>query len=311
MSKFVHILRRDAPVILDGGLATQLEAMGHDIGDELWSAALLASNPRSIVDAHLAYLRAGAEVIISASYQASRNGFTARGHSAAEADRLIVSAVELALAAREEYRVETGQEALVAASVGPYAAARHDGSEYTGDYDAADDELRHFHAVRLPLLDSAGADILAVETIPNIREARVLSALLESCSTPAWVSFACRDHGRLSDGTALRDAAALFAGSDRVFAVGVNCTPPQYIGSLIDCVRAGAPGKSIVVYPNSGETFHTESNSWSGQACDLDRDFDVSAWFAAGAELIGGCCRTGPAEIARIRERLGQAPDPG
>ena len=306
------MLERDGPIVLDGGLATQLEAMGHDIGGELWSAALLASNPRSIVDAHLAYLEAGADCIISASYQASREGFVARGYGAAEADRLIVSAVELAHMAREEYHATARERTvLVAASVGPYGAAMHDGSEYTGVYTTSDDELRRFHAGRLDLLDATGADILAVETIPNIREATVLDELLRACSTRAWVSFACRDEENLSDGTPLRDAAAMFTDNERVFAVGVNCTPPQYIETLIESLRSGAPQKEIVVYPNSGETFHVEDNSWSGKACNLDRDFDVAAWHTAGAKLIGGCCRTGPADIARIGERLGQVPGPG
>lgn len=313
MSKFLQMLEGGGPVILDGGLATQLEAMGHDIGDELWSAALLASDPRSIVDAHLAYLEAGAEMIISASYQASREGFMARGFSAADADRLIVSAVELAKAARDEHLAADCSRGpvLVAASVGPFGAAMHDGSEYTGSYGASEDRLRRFHAERLALLDAAGADVLAVETIPQFREAEVLHELLAGCSTPAWVAFSCRDGHSLSDGTPLRDVVALYAEHPTVMALGVNCTPPRFISSLIGEVKSAAPGKAIVVYPNSGETYESSNNSWSGEACDLDRDFNVAAWSAAGAKLIGGCCRTGPDDIARIGARLRQAPGPG
>ena len=313
MSKFLQMLEREGPVILDGGLATQLEAMGHDIGGVLWSAALLASDPRSIVDAHLAYLEAGAACIISASYQASREGFVSKGHSAADADSLIVSAVELALAARDEYLAanSTQKPVLVAASVGPFGAAMHDGSEYTGFYDVSDEHLHQFHAERLALLDDAGADVLAVETIPNQREAVILRELLARCSTPAWVSFACRDGHSLSDGTPLQDAVAIYADHPTVHALGINCTPPQFVSSLIGEIRSAAPGSAIVVYPNSGETYDSRDNSWSGEACDLDHDFDVTAWYAAGAKLIGGCCRTGPDDIARIRERLAQASGPG
>jgi len=305
MDNFERLLRRDGPVILDGGLATRLEATGHDIASRLWSASLLASNPGAIVDAHRAYLDAGADVIISASYQASRNGFMSQGFDADEADRLIVSAVRLALRARDAFVADGGAGTpLVAASVGPYAAARADGSEYTGEYDASDGQLREFHAERLPLLDAAGADLLAVETIPNAREARVLRELLEDVATPAWVSFACRDAQYLSDGTPLRDAAALYAGHPRVYAVGINCTPPRYVLPLIAEVRAAAADKAVVVYPNSGETWHSKEKRWSGKACDFNRDFDVEAWYAAGAKLIGGCCRTGPADIAAIGARL-------
>ena len=307
MNRFEHLLEREGPVILDGGMATQLESMGFDIGSDLWSAALLASEPRAIVDAHRAYLDAGAECIISASYQASRAGFVSHGHSAAEADRLIVSAVELARAARDEYLAsnpEIQYPPAVAASVGPFGATMSDGSEYTGDYDISDRDLRHFHSSRLQLLDTCGADVLAVETIPNFREAQILRDLLEEVSTIAWVSLACRDERSISDGSELRAAAHLFSDLPRVLAVGVNCTAPQFIPPLIEEVKSAAPDKLIVVYPNSGETYHTEDNSWSGQACDLDNEFKVDAWHAAGAKLIGGCCRTGPEDIARIRSRL-------
>ena len=307
MNRFKLLLEREGPVVLDGGLATQLECMGLDIGSDLWSAALLASEPQAIIDAHRAYLDAGAECIISASYQASRAGFMSHGHNGAEADRLIVSAVELARTARDDYLSENPDiqhQPVVAASVGPYGAAMHDGSEYTGDYDVSDHDLRHFHSSRLQLLDACGADVLAVETIPNFREAQVLRNLLEEVSTPAWVSFACRDERDISDGSRLRAVVSQFSNHPRVLAVGINCTPPHVILPLIEEVNSAAPDKAIVVYPNSGETYHVENNSWSGQVCDLDNEFNVNAWHAAGAKLIGGCCRTGPEDIARIRSRF-------
>lgn len=307
MNNLDPMLQREGPVFLDGGLATQLEAMGFDINTKLWSAALLASAPRAVVDAHRAFLDAGADVIISASYQASRLGFGRLGHGADEADGFIRSSVDLARQARDEYldaRSPVNHAPLVAASVGPYGAALHDGSEYTGVYDISDRSLGAFHAERLRVLDEAGADLLAVETIPNFREAQILCELLDDTSTPAWVSFACCDETRLSDGTELWAAAGLFADHANVFAVGINCTPPQFILPLIAEVRSACPDKEIVVYPNSGEIYHVEKNTWSGMACDLNGDFDVSSWYAAGARLIGGCCRIGPDDIREIRSKL-------
>ena len=307
MSVFEQTLKRDGPVILDGGLATQLESMGFDIRGDLWSASLLARGPRAIVEAHRAYLDAGAECITSASYQASSAGFMSQGYSRVESDHLVASAAELALTAREEFLAENPNvefRPLVAASVGPYGATMHDGSEYTGNYNVSDDDLRHFHSERLQLLDSGGADVLAVETIPNLREAEILCDLLEAVVTPVWVSFCCRDEQSISDGTPLRTAAALFANHTRVLATGVNCTSPRFISPLIEEIKAAAPDKAIVVYPNSGEMYHSAENSWSGKPCDLDADFTVNAWRAAGAKLIGGCCRTSPEDIGRIRRRL-------
>lgn len=306
MNKFEQMLERAGPVILDGGLATQLESMGHNIDGDLWSAKLLQTNPRAIIDAHLAFLEAGAEIIVSASYQASRQGFMSVGCSADEANALIARSVQLAREARDEYLAANPRapEPLVAASVGPYGAVVHDGSEYTGAYDIAGDALGAFHSERLQLLENSGADLLAVETIPNFREAHILSDLLDDVTTPSWVSFACRDQRNLSDGSRVWAAAGLFADHAKVLALGVNCTAPAHIASLINEVSAAVPDKAIVVYPNSGETYHTESNSWSGNACDLDGDFDVAGWQAAGAKLIGGCCRISPNDIGDLRNRL-------
>ncbi len=307
MNKFEAALQGDAAILLDGGLATQLESMGYDLDNALWSARLLESSPRAVITAHRAYLDAGADCIVSASYQASRPGFMSTGKTAAQADALIVSAIELAKTARMEFledNPEVTRSPLVAASVGPYGAAMHDGSEYTGIYSASANELRHFHADRLRLLDQSGADVMAVETIPNITEATVLSELLAEVDTPAWVSFCCRDSSSLSDGTPIAAAAALFAGHTRVLAVGINCSPPEYIVDLIESVKLAASDKAIVVYPNSGETYHVADNGWSGHTCDFDSDFNVVAWRAAGAKLIGGCCRTGPGDIAAMRKLL-------
>ena len=307
MNNLERMLARDGPIILDGGFATQLEAMGFDIDTKLWSAALLASDPQAVVDGHRAYLEAGADVIISASYQASRLGFGRLGYGAEEADRFIRSSVELAKRARDEHLAANPSVSitpLVAASVGPYGAALHDGSEYTGIYDISNHDLVSFHSERLQVLDNARADLLTVETIPHFREAQILCDLLDDASTPAWVSFACSDERHISDGAELWAAAGLFADHPNVFAVGINCTPPQFIVPLIGEVRSASPDKEIVVYPNSGETYHIEDNSWSGRACDMDGEFNVSKWYAAGARLIGGCCRTGPQDISNIKSQL-------
>jgi len=307
MNNFETALKHSGPVILDGGLATQLESMGFDIDGALWSAKLLASNPRAIVDAHRAYLAAGADCIISASYQASRKGFGLIGKTPEEADALIASSVELALQARQEFMAEntaTDRAPIVAASVGPYGATQNDGSEYTGIYNASAKELREFHQQRLQILDQAGADVLAVETIPNAVEAEILADLLNKVQTPAWISFSCRNGQDLSDGTPLQEVAEQFFNHPRVHAVGVNCTPPEFITPLISILMIAAPDKSIVVYPNSGETYHSHDNSWSGMACDFDNEFDVVGWQAAGAKIIGGCCRTSPDNITAIRARL-------
>jgi len=294
-------------MLLDGGLATQLEAQGCDIGNALWSASLLLSDPQSIVDAHRAYLDAGAECITSASYQASREGFARHKLSAAHADELMVISVRLAEQARSAFLASgpgVDIEPLVAASIGPYGAILHDGSEYRGDYGVSAQSLLDFHVSRLALFDTSGADVLAVETIPSLAEAEVLAELLAECSTPAWISFSCRDGSHISDGSPIADAAALFRGHPTVMAVGLNCTPPQFALRLIEEIHAAVPDKAIIVYPNSGEYYRADTNTWSGTTTAGDFGAAARAWVAAGAGIVGGCCRIGPAHIRAMRAAL-------
>ena len=308
MNLFEEALSHHRTLLLDGGLATELEAQGHDINGTLWSASLLRTNPQAIVDAHLAYLEAGAQCIISASYQASRHGLMSLGVSADEADALIVSSVHLASQARDlflERHPNAGYRPIVAASVGPFGAALHDGSEYTGKYDIDDAGLRQFHKERLGLLDAAGADVLACETIPNATEAAVLCDLLKTAKTPAWISFSCRNSHCISDGTSLRSVAVMFRNHPRVLAVGINCTAPHLVSTLIGEIRQAAPGKAIIVYPNSGEKYESADNTWFGMASPVECAEAAISWRDAGADIIGGCCRVGPSHIAAMGRKLG------
>ena len=300
---FAALLENDRPLLIDGGLATQCEAMGHNIDGDLWSAALLQNNPRAIVDASRSYLDAGANIITTASYQASRQGLMATGLSAAGADELIVSSVTLAQQARDEFlrdNPDTGRTPLIAASIGPYGAMLHDGSEYTGAYDVTEQELSAFHRDRLELLDAAGPDLLACETLPAALEAKVLCDLLRSVQSPAWISFSCKDEKHLCDGAALSEVATLFRDHPTVQAVGVNCVQPHLVVPLIEILRSAAPDKAIVVYPNSGEIYRAEDNSWSGTVSGLQCERSAQEWIDAGANLVGGCCRIGPEQIAAM-----------
>ncbi len=293
------------PLVLDGGLSNVLEDLGCDLNQKLWSAGILLSDPEAIVQAHLQYLRAGADIITTASYQASIEGFMSADLTRARAEDLLGVSVDLAIRAREAHREERpddGRPVLVAASLGPYGACLADGSEYTGIYDADDARIRAFHESRLALLAESGADLLAMETMPSRRELSIVAELLADVDKPAWVSFCCRDAAHLQDGTPVAEAAALFNDLPAVIAVGVNCTAPAYISDLIRLLRATAPGKRIVVYPNSGEAYHAETRTWSGISDPQDFQSMAGEWLSLGADVVGGCCRIGPEHIARVRE---------
>lgn len=298
-------------VILDGGLATELEARGHDLSDELWSARLLAEDPAAIREVHFDYLVSGADVIVTASYQATIEGFQRQGRSEAEAVALLLSAVTIAREARDAFWGEPANRAgrlrpLVAASIGPYGAARADGSEYTGDYDLDEEGLVAFHRRRFGLLAASGADLLACETLPSRNEGRALAQLLaEHPATWAWLSFSCRDGARLADGSDFAELVAEIDPIPNLAAVGVNCTAPAYVAELVAGARR-VTGRPIVVYPNSGERWDADERGWTPREGERDIVADCLAWRHAGATLVGGCCRVGPREIAAIRGVLGR-----
>jgi homocysteine S-methyltransferase len=298
---FRERLARPRPVLLDGGLATQLEAMGQALHPTLWSAGLLATHPDALQAAHEAYLDAGAEVLISASYQASREGFATIGRTGAEADELLRRSVRIA---RRAIHARGARRALVAASSGPWGAIRHDGSEYSGDYAIDEAGLEAFHQERLAVLDTAGADVLACETIPNGDEVAVIGRLLRHTRTPAWVSFCCADGALLRDGTPVEAAAARFRDHPGVAALGVNCTAPRHVVELIGRLRRAAPDLPVLVYPNSGEAYDATSQSWSGLIEPLDAGRAALSWIGAGARGVGGCCRVGPAHIRAMARAI-------
>jgi S-methylmethionine-dependent homocysteine/selenocysteine methylase len=282
-------------VILDGGLSTELEARGHDVSSALWSARLLRDDPGAIVAAHAAFAAAGAQVATTASYQATVEGFGAAGVDAAEARRLIASSVALA---RE------GQgEGWVAGSVGPYGAMLADGSEYTGAYvdSVSVADLRTFHRPRMELLAEAGADVLACETVPAAAEAEALITEAETLGVPIWLSLTTLvddDDGavRTRRGELAADVFSMTAHVDAVIAVGVNCAAPRAVGPSV--AAASAAGKPVVVYPNSGEGWDAAARRWTGSP-GISTD-DVPRWVAAGARLVGGCCRVRPEHVAAI-----------
>lgn len=290
------------PVVLDGGLSNQLEAQGADLGDALWSARLLADDPAEITAAHAAYYAAGAQVVITSSYQASFQGFATRGIDRSRAAQLLRRSVELAreaelaAAARDARAGRAARPRWVAASVGPYGAVLADGSEYRGRYGLSVAELESFHAPRLETLMGAGPDVLALETVPDTDEARALLNLVRGSGMPCWLSFSAAG-ARTRAGQELTDAFSLAAEVDEVIAVGVNCCSPQDVRGAVEIADA-VGGKPVVVYPNSGESWDAGARAWRE-----DPTFDaglVRSWIDAGARLVGGCCRIGPDAIRQV-----------
>jgi homocysteine S-methyltransferase len=282
----------DTVLLTDGGLATELEARGHDLSDDLWSARLLVDAPEEIVAVHCAFFRAGASIATTASYQASFDGFAERGISRDDAAGLMRRSVELAKAARDE----VGGERWVAASVGPYGAALANGEEYVGRYGLSVAQLADWHRPRLEVLADAGADVLAVETVPDVDEAEALVGLIHELGVPAWLSYTIAGTTTRA-GQPLADAFAVAAGVPEIVAVGVNCCAPDDVLAAVEIARE-VTGKPVIAYPNSGEAWDGVRRTWigsSGWSAEL-----APRWVAAGARIIGGCCRVRPDDIAAL-----------
>lgn len=314
MSNIIERILEKYPImILDGALATELEKHGCNLDDPLWSARVLLDQPEIIYKVHLDYYRAGADCAITSSYQATIEGFKQRGIPEEEATLLIQKTVELAKQARDDFWQEYEQEhqqsdmiarpkPIVAGSIGPYGAFLADGSEYTGHYNRTDQELIQFHHPRMKALVEAGADILAMETIPSFQEAKVLAGLLEQYpEISAWISFSMKDDQHISEGTLLTDCAQWFEDKPQIAAIGLNCTPANIVTPAVQALSA-VTDKPVIVYPNSGERYDATTKTWhqAEHSCDGLGELDSQLWYAAGASIIGGCCRTSPSHIEAL-----------
>jgi len=306
-----YLSRRNV-LVLDGALATELERRGADLFDPLWSAKCLIEQPDLIRAVHRDYFAAGADVATTATYQATFEGCRRRGLDQDRAAQLMREAVTLAVSVRDEFWAvhanrKDRERPLVAASIGPYGAMLADGSEYRGHYAVSDAQLRAFHAPRLEVLATSGADVLACETIPCLREAMVLAELLQDCpQLTAWMSFSCRDGRRNAQGEDVSICAAELHQISQVAAIGINCTPPEYVGELL-LHMASRTDKPLVAYPNSGERYEAITKSWRGESQSTPFAESVRGWYEAGARLVGGCCRTTPADITATRAVLREA----
>lgn len=290
------------PVLLDGGLANQLESQGCNLNHPLWTSHLLQNDPEAVIRAHLAYLRAGAQCIATASYQANFPALKKLGYDESASEELIRSSVNLAVEARKRYKDESRDEKpiWIAGSIGPYGAYLADGSEYRGKYDISDQGLVEFHQAKIEILSRSPVDLLAFETFPSLQEIRVICSLTAVNEKESWLSVSCKDGSHISDGTPIEQIAQLLSDHPTIFGMGINCTEPRFISDLIIKVKPHLKSKRLIVYPNSGDTYDPKSKTWSANQKENEFLSQVPAWLELGVDIIGGCCRIGPEEISMV-----------
>lgn len=305
MNLIEKIINKYGTLILDGALATELEARGCDLNDALWSAKILMEQPELIKQVHLDYFAAGADCAITAGYQATFEGFAQRGLNHAQAETLIRRAVDLAIEARDEFWTNAKNRCgrpkpIVAASAGSYGAFLADGSEYRGDYGLTEVELMNFHRPRLAVLADTPADIIAFETVPCLLEAQAMTRLLAEFPRQfAWISFSAKDESHVCHGETLAECAVWLNDFPQIAAIGINCTEPRFVPALIASAKRHTD-KAILAYPNAGESYSVADKSWHGKGDHATYGEQSQVWHTCGASIIGGCCRTTPADIAQI-----------
>ena len=275
---------------LDGGLSTALESNGNKLTTSLWSGELIRSKPAEITKAYLDFINAGAQIVITSSYQLSYSGCSNRGWSDAETDQALISSTQLA----KDAITQSGKSVKVAASVGPYGASLADGSEYKGNYRVSKSALKDFHARRLEILISTSPDYLALETMPDTFEVEVLLELLTDCPIPFWLSYSCKEGNQTNAGQSFQSAVYL---ASNAMAVGINCTKPELITELLHSTKSNKP---FIVYPNSGRVWDAKNKVWTGSAAAGFSNKLVNEWIETGAEIIGGCCGIGAAQISEM-----------
>ncbi len=297
------LIRKNGVLIIDGAMSTALENMGCNLNDSLWSAKVLLEDPDKIRIVHRDYFDAGANIAITASYQATEQIFVDKGYTSEKARELVELSVALARQARGEFVRDNPrkqkEDLLIAGAIGPYGAYLANGAEFTGAYNLTEQQYRDFHKLRLEALINAGSDFLAIETMPRFDETRTVLRMTEEHGASCWITVTLKDSGHMCDGTPLEELGRLCGESDACEAVGINCVKRELVSEALRRLSK-ATSKPLIVYPNSGETYDPNTKTWSNRPHTLGWEHFVPKWHSLNALCIGGCCRTVASDILQI-----------
>ncbi|WP_433872596.1 homocysteine S-methyltransferase family protein [Saccharopolyspora sp. CA-218241] len=289
-----------APILLDGGTATELHRAGVSLREPWWtSRVLLTGEKRALLrDVHRSFIAAGAEVITANTFRCNLRTLRRAGLDAAGLGWMVHAAVGVALAAR----AESAAAPLVAGSVAPVEDC------YRPDLAPPDDDMRDEHRWLTTELVRAGVDLVLIETMNTVREARIALEAAQEAGARAWVGFACRADGRLLSGEDLGAAARAVedAGAEAVL---VNCTAPAAMERCLAALSAACSGP-IGASPNledrTGVPPRTPVDRPLPTALDAEGFAELAdRWRTEhGLRIVGGCCGTTPAHLAALGDRF-------
>jgi S-methylmethionine-dependent homocysteine/selenocysteine methylase len=295
---------RDPFTVIDGGLSTALELLGADISGPLWTAQTVIDDPALLERAHRSFVEAGADIIATASYQCGTKQFESIGLSSKEARDALASTTTIARRAVE------GTSVAVAASIGSFGASLANGSEYNGRYGIEWQQVEDYHREKLAILVDSGADFIAIETIPLADEALLIAEILEELGAPpAWFSFGFTDETQTYGLDPVDKAVLSIAGYADLVAIGMNCTHPRYVDSLLASMSELVSGIPLIVYPNHGREWDAVARCWIGDSMSISTMETVKRWVDLGARFIGGCCGIGPEDIAHLGNLVSNFPE--
>lgn len=228
--RLLNKIKQERTLVLDGGLATTLEGYGCDLNSSLWSSEVIIHEPNKVKQAHQAFTDAGADIVLTSTYQASFATFESIGMQTSEIKHLFDVAVE-------QIKASVTDEQVIVGSLGPYGAYLSDGSEYTGAYEVSIEDYIDFHQARIQALIDRGIYDFVFETVPNFNEIKsIVEHIIPQYSDDItfWISCTVSDEGNLSDGTEFETVCQYIKDyEERLPVFGVNCSKIESVDKAI------------------------------------------------------------------------------
>ena len=285
--------------LLDGSMSFPMEQLGYNLKNKLWTGKALINNPDLIKDIHKGYIDAGADFISTSTYQISFDRLKNMGYQSEEIKKIFQKSVDIVKDAIEESKLK--KEIKIVGSFGPYASYDPEASEYIGEYDSTDIEIKKFHLNNIRIIEETDLDIILYETIPCLREIKILSEALSHSTKEIWISITCNEEMEFRDGSSFKDACEIISKIEKITTMGINCFSPLLVKKAIDLLKKYS-NKKILIYPNSGEIYNPKERFWTG-----NNEFNnsmIKNWLSLYPDIIGGCCRIGYDDIKKMRVEI-------